>query len=176
MKTIQLFIHRNYEAIRLSLLVVLVLLSAFAILSQLAYNDAAARRRAAVVSDVAEQVRIENENQTKIINRQFRALCIIIIETSGQEGLDKLDPESKKKCENLSMSESEELSGESVSPSAQTQSSPASPSSSANNTPHDSTPQPDNSQSEPSQPEAPDNDGILLDLPLLPKVHIPSPL
>jgi hypothetical protein len=77
------------------------MLSVFIILAQVAKNDADARERSAAVSQVAEAVKAESERQTEIINRQFRAICIIIIETSGQEGLDKLDPESRERCENL---------------------------------------------------------------------------
>jgi hypothetical protein len=36
--------------------------------------------------------------------------------------------------------------------------------------------QSDNSQNPPNDPDPPDNDGIIIDLPLLPKLHIPSPL
>lgn len=53
--------------------------------------------------------------------------------------------------------------------SSQSQGSSSNPSSSSNNKPKPNNSQPDNSQK-------PDNDGVVLDLPLLPRVHIPSPL
>lgn len=51
-----------------------------------------------------------------------------------------------------------------------------SPSSSSNSTPPNQSPQPNNSQSQPEEPEEPDNDGVIINLPLLPEIHIPSPL
>lgn len=59
-------------------------------------------------------------------------------------------------------------------PSSQSSASPSS--SSLNSTPSQPTVQPDNSQNPPETPTEPDNDGVIVDLPLLPKIHIPSPL
>lgn len=101
MKRVQLFIHRYYETIKLALLVLLVLLSAFIITAQIIENDTRSRYRTQAVAEVADAVKKETEAQTVIINRQFRAICILIIETSGVEGLSKLDDESRRRCENL---------------------------------------------------------------------------
>lgn len=154
--SVQVFIHRYYEVIKLTLLVVLIILSVFTILSQLAQNEENRERDVANVADLAEAVRIEseasrkeNQGQSELINRQFRALCIIIIETSGQEGLDKLDAESRARCENLSTEEAEEPPvSEQDSRQSQSQGNNGT---SSNNTPNSNNGQPDNSQ----QPQSP---------------------
>jgi len=48
--------------------------------------------------------------------------------------------------------------------------------SSSNNTTPTQPSQPDNPQSPPTPPEPPDNDGVIVDLPLIDPIHIPSPL
>lgn len=154
---IQLFIHRYYESIKLTLLIVLVALSVIIILNQIETNNTAAEGRTAAVGTVLDNIKNESENQTEIINRQFRAICIIIIETSGQEGLDKLDPETRSRCENLDAPSQE---AEEAQPSAQATPSTLSPSnsfsaSSPNLTTSQSTSQPDNSQEPNTQPEEP---------------------
>lgn len=167
MKKVQLFIHRQYDAIKLTILVLLVMMSVFTILSQIAQNDHDARERSAAVAEVANNVKAESEAQTIIINRQFRAICILIIETSGQEGLDKLDPESKKRCENLT-EEPTPLEPTQATPESQPRGNTASPSSSPNHTPTDNSKQSDNSQDAP--PEEPEEPTGLRKLPLIDSV------
>lgn len=100
-KRIQLFVNRYYEAIKLTLLIILLGLAVLTIMKQLESNDQASIERTRAVAQVAESVKRETEAQTEIINKQFRAICIVIVETSGQSGLDKLDPDSRARCENL---------------------------------------------------------------------------
>jgi len=100
-KKIQLFVNRYYESIKLTLLIILLGIAVFTVVNEIEQNEKASIARAAAVSQVAEAVKSETEAQTEVINKQFRALCIIIVETSGQEGLDKLDPDSRARCENL---------------------------------------------------------------------------
>lgn len=38
------------------------------------------------------------DRQTRTINGQFHALCVVLIETSGQQGLQQLDPTTKERC------------------------------------------------------------------------------
>jgi uncharacterized membrane-anchored protein YhcB (DUF1043 family) len=45
--------------------------------------------------------RAEIRQQTEIINRQFQALCFLVIETSGTEALKQLDPPLEEQCRNL---------------------------------------------------------------------------
>lgn len=109
MKRVQLFVHRHYDTIKLALLVLLVFLCAFIITAQIIENDTRSKNRTAAVAQVADAVKRETEAQTDIINRQFRAICILIIETSGQAGLNKLDDESRKRCESLESIEEEQV-------------------------------------------------------------------
>jgi len=104
-RRVQVFVHRYYESIKLTLLVFLVLLGVFTILTQIDRNNKEDQKRDADTAQIISENKATNDEQTDVINRQFRALCILLIETSGQEGLNKLDEESRKRCENLDANE-----------------------------------------------------------------------
>lgn len=65
----------------------------------------ASKIRDEAVQEVVTAIQVESEVQTTTINRQFKAICLLIIETSGDEVLQKLDPETRKRCESLSVHE-----------------------------------------------------------------------
>lgn len=158
MKNLQVFVHRYYDGLKLFLLIILVIMSLFIILKQLAENNSRAEGRTRAVSEVVTAVQEENKKQTEIINRQFTALCILIFETSGQEGLNKLDPETRARCENLAeptSQTSEESKGEQGSPQQTSQSSSSAQPSKGNNTPQNNNTQPNNSQANPQEPPQP---------------------
>lgn len=69
-------------------------------------NQSAAQLKG--VKDVITSVKAEEANQeraikqqTAIINRQFQAICVIVIETSGQQGLQQLDPTTEERCRSV---------------------------------------------------------------------------
>lgn len=108
MKNLQLFIHRHYDAIKLGLIVVIFALTFVAVIGniqQAAQNtierEEAVKELLEADRKITDSIKDETEAQTKIINRQFRALCILIIDTSGEEGLAKLDADSRAQCERL---------------------------------------------------------------------------
>lgn len=108
MKKFQMFIHRHYDTIKLTLIVIIFILTFMAVVGQIQKNNRDTIDRADAVAEVLEadkeivkSIKAETEAQTKIINRQFRALCILIIDTSGEEGLAKLDADSRQQCERL---------------------------------------------------------------------------
>lgn len=108
MKRFQLFIHRHYDAIKLSLMVIIFILTFLAVVGNIqsaAQNtierEEAVKELLEADQKITQSIKEETEAQTKVINRQFRALCILIIETSGQEGLNKLDADSRHQCERL---------------------------------------------------------------------------
>lgn len=154
MKNLQVLIHRHYDTIKLVLLVLLLFLSLGLILDSVARN----RREIEARNEVINTIKEENETQTDIMNRQFRAICFLIIETSGTEALKKLDPETQARCDTLAEEEITEQEADKPVPAQQSQqpqsSSSTSSGSSANNTPSSDTPQPDNSQ-EPQSPSEP---------------------
>lgn len=148
----QVFIHRYYDAIKLTLLMILVALSVLIVLNQLESNDQASKGRQEAIGQVLQGITTETNKQTDVINRQLRALCIVIIETSGQEGLDKLDPETRSRCENLSTPEEELQSAAPSSPESSPPSNISSVRSSSNNTPSSNNKQSEAPQS-PTPPE-----------------------
>lgn len=108
MKSFQLFIHRYYDSIKLILLAVILgfcmLIFASDIASKyqdVSRNNKQSAERATAVKNILSSIKNENDKQTVIINQQIRALCVVIIETAGQEGLNKLDPQSAERCKNL---------------------------------------------------------------------------
>src|SRR5690606_8805409 len=108
MKNLQIFIHRHYDAIKLGLITVIFILTFLAVIGniqQAAQNtierENAVKELLKADQKTTQSIKDETEAQTKIINRQFRALCILIIDTSGEEGLAKLDADSRVQCERL---------------------------------------------------------------------------
>lgn len=173
MKRVQVFVHKNYESIKLVLLVIIFLMAFVTITHQIQKNNQDAIDRAEAVESVLDADRqiidaIKNETneQTVIINRQFRALCILIIETSGQEGLQKLDPDSRARCEQLAEDTEFIEDGTTRGNSLGTRDSRQRPlgsqsASSSNNTPPSQTPQHENPQNPPSNPEPPKQQSII---------------
>lgn len=181
MKRLQLFINRYNDFIKLVILLFVVAVFVLTILGQIQKNnrDSAARdqeasERAESQDAIIKAIRDEAATQTSITSRQFRALCILLIDISGMEALNRLDPETRARCEGLAAEPTARLSPPAapLSRSTDGQESQSMSLSYPNNTPLPLGSEPDNSQN----PEEPDNDGIIIDLPLLPKLHIPSPL
>lgn len=94
----QLFVHRWYESIILVLLVSIAGLIIFNLFTtQNSYAESSKERGEAVI-DIVKTIKEENEKQTVIINRQFQALCFLLVETSGTESLKRLDPPLEQQC------------------------------------------------------------------------------
>lgn len=100
-KRVQLFIHKWYDTIKLSMIICILVLTGFGILNVIALNADESRERGEAVIKVTEQISRENDEQTDKINRQFQALCFIIIQTAGREALSQLDPPLEDQCRNL---------------------------------------------------------------------------
>lgn len=101
MKNVQLFITRHYDAIKLIMLTINLALLSYLILGFVAQTQASSERRSEAISQAVKQINDKTDEQTVIINRQFQALCFLIIETSGQEALKQLDPPLEEQCRDL---------------------------------------------------------------------------
>ena len=104
-KTFQQAAHRHEGVIQNILFAATVILVLVILGNQLESNSRISEERARGVTEVITSVEAENEEQTELINRQFRALCVIIIQTSGQEGLQQLDGQTQERCRNLASNE-----------------------------------------------------------------------
>lgn len=100
-RQLQIFIHRHYENIKLVLLVVILTLIGYGILAILSDSAADSKARGDAVIRIVKSVERESDKQTKIINRQFQALCFLLVETSGADTLKQLDPPLEEQCRNL---------------------------------------------------------------------------
>lgn len=100
-KRVQLFAHRYYEAIKLFLLILVLGVAVSTVIYQMWQYEQASIGRTRAVAEVAEAVKRETEAQTDIINRQFRAICLLIVDTSGARGLERLDNITRERCEDL---------------------------------------------------------------------------
>lgn len=113
-KRTQLFIHKHYGTIKLILLVIIFGLIAVSYLTLVTQNQEASRSRAEAVINVVESIEKETEQQTKDLeldtkrqtdafNRQFQAMCFLIIEIAGPDALKRIDPPLKEQCKNLAV-------------------------------------------------------------------------
>ena len=64
-------------------------------------NQKAASNRLKAVESITTSIKDETDAQTKLINRQFQAMCVLIIDTSGRKGLERLDPDTQQRCRDL---------------------------------------------------------------------------
>jgi hypothetical protein len=101
LKRIQFAINHYYDSIKLFLLVCIFGLVAYGLYYQNNVNSGEIQDRQKSQATIIDAIKNESEAQTKTINRQFKALCVIVVETSGQEGLDKLDADTRESCEKL---------------------------------------------------------------------------
>ena len=101
MKNVQLFITRHYDAIKLLLLSVCVILLGYIILTNIAESRLASERRAESIKQAVEQINAKTDEQTVQLNRQLQALCFLIVQTAGQEALKQFDPPLEEQCKNL---------------------------------------------------------------------------
>lgn len=111
MKRLQIFIHKYYDSIKLILLLCILTLVTYSLLSQIQLNAEASKERGEAVIKLSEKIQEESRAQTEVINRQFQALCFLVIETSGTEALKQLDPPLEEQCRNLA-SELEQQEGD----------------------------------------------------------------
>lgn len=100
-KRVQLFAHRYYGSIKMFLLIILLGLAVGTVIYQMKQYEQASIDRTRAVAEVADAVKRETEVQTDIINRQFRAICLLIVDTSGASGLERLDNITRERCEDL---------------------------------------------------------------------------
>ena len=101
MKNVQLFITKHYDAIKLLLLSVCVILLSYIILTNIAESRLASERRAESIEQAVEQINAKTDEQTVQLNRQLQALCFLIVQTAGQEALKQFDPPLEEQCKNL---------------------------------------------------------------------------
>lgn len=126
------------------------------------------------VSDNAvKDLKDDNAQQTVI-------LCTLILSNNvevKQEDTSKIEAICKQKIQQSTGTNADTAPASQVSGSSGVQGTQASGGSSPNNVPSGTTAQPNTSQNNDNpQPPPPDNNGIIVDLPLLPPIHIPSPL
>lgn len=158
---LQVLIHQHYETIKLALIVLLVIMSFFIILNQLEENYQGSKFRQEGIAEVIRSIETESKNQTDIMNRQFKAICLLILETSP-ETFSQLDPDTRERCENLSRAEAEaDRQATLTPPSSMHQSNIASSSQSTSAPPAR---QPDNSPPPPPPTEPPDPPQSILPL------------
>ena len=101
MKNVQLFIHRHYETIKLVLILLTVMLGLIILSSAQAESNRNSRERADAVLEITRSIKRETEKQTEIINRQFQALCLVLMQVSGEDALKRLDPPIEQRCREL---------------------------------------------------------------------------
>ena len=112
-RDVQIFIHKHYETIKLVLLFLTFGIVIYLVVSFSMANSEASRTRAEAVIDIVKSIETETDEQTKIINRQFQALCFLLVETSGEEALKRLDPPIEEQCRNLAQEIKEQERAES---------------------------------------------------------------
>lgn len=110
MKNIQMFIHKYYDVIKLVLSVLNIGLVMFLILYAQSLQAQSAKTRGELIVEITQSIQRETKEQTKIINRQFKALCLLIVEQGGQTALDKLDTDTRRRCETLAIATAKEQS------------------------------------------------------------------
>lgn len=155
-KKLQIIIHRYYDTIKLALLVVTLILAALIFLAVIQSSSNASKARQQSITQIVKAIQEESESQTDIINRQFRAICFLIIETAGHEALKQLDEETRARCENLAIEEAgEQAQGQQSLGNMPQNNTFVSPSSSQN-TPNSSNQQQENPQGTQPPPETPE--------------------
>lgn len=102
MKNVQLFITRHYDAIKLVLLTICVVLLGYIILTNIAANQAAQERRTRGIAEAVKLINDKSDEQTDQLHRQLQALCYIIIITAGEDALRQIDPPLEEQCKDLS--------------------------------------------------------------------------
>lgn len=108
MKRFQLFIHRYYDGIKLILSLAILILVTYSLLNQIQINAEASKERGDAVLEVSKTIKEETAAQTEVINRQFQALCFLVVETAGADALKQLDPPLEEQCRNLAAELKEE--------------------------------------------------------------------
>lgn len=110
MRNIQLFIHKYYDSIKLVMLVCIFALVGLGLLYQMQTNADDSKRRGEAILEITHHmskqtasINKENNEQTETINRQFQALCYLLVEISGEEALRQLDPPIEEQCRDLAI-------------------------------------------------------------------------
>lgn len=110
MRNIQLFIHKYYDSIKLVMLVCIFALVGLGLLYQMQTNAEDSKRRGEAILEITHHmskqtasINKENNEQTETINRQFQALCYLLVEISGEEALRQLDPPIEEQCRDLAV-------------------------------------------------------------------------
>jgi hypothetical protein len=150
---LQVFIHRNYDAIKLIALAIILGVVILAFYTQLATNAENSTKRAKAVLEVVNIVKAENEKQTTVINRQFQALCFLLVETSGREALKQLDPPLEQQCLDLASELREQERERQASVGSSPSSDTSNPRPSASTSPKTPSNPAQQEQSTPSEPE-----------------------
>lgn len=101
MKNVQLFITRHYDAIKLFLLTICVILLGYIIVTNIEESRTASERRAEGIAEAVKQINDKTDEQTEQLNRQLQALCFIIVTVSGEEALRQIDPPLEEQCRDL---------------------------------------------------------------------------
>lgn len=151
MKNVQLFITRHYDAIKLTLLSICVILLGYIVVTNVEEGREAQERRAESIAQAVKQINDKSDEQTEQLNRQLQALCFIIIQTSGYEALRQIDPPLEEQCRDLT-AETKQPPASRVQSTPMQQSTPQT-FSGTNDTPRPSVAQPNPSEP-PAEPEA----------------------
>lgn len=106
-----MFIHRQYDNIKLVLQFVIIFLVIGAIINTNAVSEKLSSQnsdsRAAVLDRIDRETQAQSkaiEDQTDKLNSQFQALCFIIVQIAGEEALAQVDPPIQEQCRDLTTS------------------------------------------------------------------------
>lgn len=105
---LQMFIHHQYDNIKLVLQFVIILLVIGAIVNTNAVSERLSTEnsdsRAAVLERIDNETQEQSkaiEAQTEKLNQQFQALCFIIVQIAGEDALAQIDPPLEEQCRDL---------------------------------------------------------------------------
>jgi hypothetical protein len=105
---LQMFIHHQYDNIKLVLQFVIILLVIGAIVNTNAVSERLSNEnsdsRTAVLERIDRETQAQSkaiEEQTDKLNSQFQALCFIIVQIAGEEALAEIDPPIQEQCRDL---------------------------------------------------------------------------
>lgn len=102
---LQLFIHRQYENIKLVLQFVIIGLIIAAIVNSNLISDRLATQNRESTGEVLGRIDRETQrqsqeirDQTRQLNQQFQALCFIVVQIAGENALRQIDPPLEEQC------------------------------------------------------------------------------
>lgn len=100
-KGVQLFVHRYYGAIKLLMQFITIALLIFLIQYAVDLSNRGDDARRQLILEITQSIQKETREQTETLNKQLQALCVIVLQTSGEQALRQLDAEIQNKCKAL---------------------------------------------------------------------------